>query len=88
MIINNTITSTLLSSQVKDLERALASDKEYLLFRIWVFNVGAIIKIICTDRFINVGGKNWNGYDFIVENDDTMKHYIKQTLKEKKDGEN
>jgi len=79
-----TLTSILSETPVKELKRALNSTKEYLYFDISVFNVGALIKIICTDRFKHINPNTWNGYNFIIENDDTTKYYIQQILNDRK----
>ena len=76
-----TFTSTLKKTPVKELLRALNSEKEYLFFDISVFNVGASINIKCTDTYKEINRNTWNGYDFLFENDSTTKFYIVQTLK-------
>jgi len=75
-----TLTSILSETNSKVLLRALNSEKEYLYFDISVFNVGANINIICTNRFKQDSAKTWNGYNFIIENDQTTKFYIIQEL--------
>jgi hypothetical protein len=54
------------------------SQKYYFFFDISVFNVGAVINPICTNRYKEINPKNWNGYDFCTENDDLI-HYIIQS---------
>ena len=76
-----TLTSTLQAASTKDLQRVSKSNKEYLYFDISVFNVGARVQIKCTDTFKEPSYRTWNGYDFIVENDDTTNFYIKEELK-------
>jgi len=51
-----------------------------LYFDVSVFNVGASINIKCTDTFKQPSERTWNGYDFIIENDDTTKYYIEKEL--------
>lgn len=82
-----TLTSILSETSYSDLRVALKSNKEYLLFKISVFNVGIYVNIKRTNNFTQFG-RNWNGYDFILENDDTMKFYIKQELQNRKENEN
>jgi len=77
-----TLTNVLQSAKISDLLRVFNSDKEYLFFDISVFNVGVSINIKCTDTFKNINPNFWNGYDFIIENDNTTKYYIQQTLKD------
>ena len=76
-----TLTSTLQGASTKDLQRASNSNKEYLYFDISVFNVGARVQIKCTDTFKQPSYRTWNGYDFLIENDDTTNYYIKEELK-------
>lgn len=79
-----TLTNVLHSTNINDLLRAFNSNKSYLFFDISVFNVGVSIFIKCTDTFKNINPNTWNGYDFIIENDDTTKYYIQQALKDLK----
>lgn len=74
--------NTLQSSPIKDLLRAFNSSKAYLFFDVSVFNVGVSINIKCTDSYKEINRNTWNGYDFIIENEDTTKYYILQVLKE------
>lgn len=73
--------NTLESSSISELLRAYNSDKNYLYFDVSVFNVGTSINIKCTDNFKEPNYRTWNGYDFIIENDNTTKFYIQSTLK-------
>lgn len=66
----------------KELRRCLKSGKSYLDIRISVFNAGTVVRVICTDRYRERNANTWNGYDFIIENDDVTKYYISQVLKE------
>lgn len=77
-----TFLAVLKETNIKDLFRALNSEKSYLSFKISVFNVGANIKVICTDTYKEINRNNWNGYDFRFENDKTTKYYIISTLEE------
>jgi hypothetical protein len=76
-----TLTSVLKGTPVNELLRAINSNKEYLLFTISVFNTGASIWVKCTNVYKEINRNNWNGYDFIIENDHTTKFYIASTLK-------
>lgn len=78
-----TLTSILSACNIKDLKRALNSDKEYLFFKVSVFNAGVSVQVKCTDIFKSINGNTWNGYDCIFENDKTTKFYIKQAIKDK-----
>ena len=82
-----TLTDVLSKISEKQLKRALKSYKEYLIFDISVFNVGMYVHIKCTNKFTQFG-RNWNGYDFILDNDKTMNFYIKQELKNRTENEN
>lgn len=75
-----TLTNTIANAPTFVLKRALNSDKEYLYFKISVFNVGAHIRVKCTNNFTPPSYRTWNGYDFIVENDNTTKYYITKEL--------
>lgn len=77
-----TFLGVLKGTNIKDLFRALNSEKCYLSFKISVFNVGANIKVICTDAYKEINRNTWNGYDFCFENDKTTKYYIISTLEE------
>lgn len=77
-----TLTATLQETPVNELLRALNSQKNYLFFDISVFNAGANISVKCTDTHKQINRNNWNGYDFLIENDSTTKFYIAKTLQE------
>jgi len=74
--------NTLQTSPIKELLRAFNSSKDYLFFDISVFNAGVAINIKCTDAYKEINRNYWNGYDFIIENDDTTKYYILNVLSE------
>lgn len=76
-----TLTHVLTETPTRELKRAYNSQKAYLYFNISVFNVGASIYIVCTDKFKIDNPKTWNGYNFTIENDYTTKFYIQQELK-------
>jgi hypothetical protein len=76
-----TLTCTLSETDTKELKRALKSQKCYLYFAISVFNSGAAIRVKCTNNYTPPAYNTWNGYDFILENDETTKYYINQELK-------
>jgi hypothetical protein len=69
-----TLTSVLQATPTTELRRALNSQKEYLYFDISVF-------IKCTNTYKEPSPTTWNGYDFIIENDDTTNFYINEELK-------
>ena len=75
-----TLTHALKETPVKELLRALNSQKNYLFFDISVFNVGASIFVKCTDTYKEINRNTWNGYNFLIENDSTTKFYISKTL--------
>jgi len=60
-----TLISTYGATPIKELLRAFNSNKEYLNFKVSIFNVGAAISINCTDNYCTPYD---NGYDFIIEN--------------------
>jgi hypothetical protein len=80
----NSLKSILAETPTKELKRAANSPKEYLYFDISVFNVGANINIICTNRFRTPSPRTWNGYDFIIENNFENNELIKQELQTRK----
>ena len=75
-----TITQSLSTLSIKDLNRLLNTDKCYLHFKISVSNSGMNTKVNCTDTFKQINRNTWNGYDFFIENDSTMKYYIEQAI--------
>jgi len=79
-----TLTSTLTEAPTRELLRAYNSEKAYLYFDISVFNVGASINIICTDQFKQPSARTCNGYNFLIENDDTTKFYILWALADRR----
>lgn len=80
-----TLTSTLKETPIKELLRAVNSQKEYLFFDISMFNVGASISIKCTDIYKDINPNTWNGYDFLIVNDFDTKYYIAESLKDRLD---
>jgi hypothetical protein len=75
--------NTLENTETAQLLRAYYSTKAYLIFDISVFNAGISIFIKCTDIFKFMNNNTWNGNDFIIENDNTIKYYIVMTLKQR-----
>jgi hypothetical protein len=73
-----TLTSIISEMSTKKLKRLYNSQKSYFHFKISVFNVGAVINAVCTDRYKEINRNTWNGYDFVCENDDLI-HYIIQS---------
>jgi len=79
-----TITKCLSETPLKELKRALNSEKEYLYFNISVFNVGAQISIKCSNIYKQINYKTWNGYDFLIINDNITKYYISEEINNRK----
>ena len=77
-----TLTTILSEAPIKDLLRALNSNKGYLFFDVSIFNVGAQIGITCTDNYKEINYNTWNGYDSIHENDYFISELIVESLKE------
>ncbi|AGO47658.1 hypothetical protein Phi4:1_gp121 [Cellulophaga phage phi4:1] len=75
-----TLIGYLAETPIKELLRAVNSDKEYLFFDISVFNVGTAITVKCTDTYKEINRNTWNGYDFIIENNETTKNFIANSL--------
>ena len=75
-----TLTSIISGTDTKQLKRAYSSNKSYLFFDISVFNTGANINIICTNKFKQINYKTWNGYNFISENDNLVHYLIESEL--------
>lgn len=76
MEINEKIKDYLKLVTIKDLKSAIKSDKEYIYFDVSVFNVGASVSIVCTNKTNHFNDNNWNGYDMIIENDQDLKDYM------------
>jgi len=71
-----TLSDVLVSAPFREIRRAMNTNKEYLHFKISVFNVGVAIEIVCTDNPTPISDRTWNGYDFKSEND----YYIHEAL--------
>lgn len=42
--------------------------KEYVIFRISVFNAGTAVRLVCTNTYRDIANsRTYNGYDFIAE---------------------
>lgn len=78
-----TLTNVLNELTVKELEKLLNSNKEYIFFNISVFNVGVVVTPKCTNVYKEINYNIWNGYDFLIENDSNTNYYIQQVLNEK-----
>ena len=70
--------------ETRQLLRLYNSKKYYFYFDISVFKVGTCINVICTNRYKEINRSTWNGYDFIVENDDSIHYLIESELLERK----
>jgi len=68
-------------AKVSDLIRAYFSDKNYIFVDASIFNVGAVVSLICTDKYKDINYGSWNGYDSINENDEGLKTLIAEALK-------
>lgn len=77
------LTNIISNLETKQLLKLYNSQKYYFYFDISVFNTGAVINPICTNIFKEVSYKNWNGYDFISENDDLIHYIIESELLER-----
>ena len=79
-----TLTNIISNLETKQLLRLYNSQKYYFYFDISVFNTGAVINPICTNKYKEINYKNWNGYNFISENDDLIHYLIESELLERK----
>ena len=78
-----TLTNIISNLETKQLLRLYNSQKYYFYFDISVFNTGAVINPICTNRYKEINYKTWNGYNFISENDDLIHYLIESELLER-----
>lgn len=78
-----TLRTIMYVAPIKELLRSLFSTKEYLFFDVCVFNAGVAVSIICTKNYRQVNYGNWNGYDQLHENDELIKHMLKELLKQR-----
>jgi len=78
-----TLIGTINQTPIKELLRAIKSDKGYLYFDISVFSRSTNILIRSIDSPEPISPHTWNGYDFIIENDNTSKGYIIESLKKR-----
>ena len=67
-----------------ELLRAYKSNKDYFYFDISVFNVGVSIWIKCTNKYKEPNPNNWNGYDFIIENDYFINELIENEINKRR----
>ena len=75
-----TLTNIISNLETKQLLRLYKSQKYYFYFDISVFNTGANINVICTNRYKEINYRTWNGYNFISENDDLIHYLIESEL--------
>lgn len=59
------IEATISEMNDKQRNRIVNTTKEYVIVRCSIFNVGAIVRVKCTDTFVNV--RNSSGYDYIID---------------------
>jgi len=76
-----TLTSVLQQTSTKDLLRAVNSNKQFIYFDVSVFNVGACVRVRCSNTYKQTNMNTWNGYDTMVENDYATEFYIMEELK-------
>jgi hypothetical protein len=79
-----TVEDRLKDLKIDELLKIYNSNKEYIYFDISVFNAGARIKIILTNDYIKYSkyleGYNWNGYDYILENNSDLFYTVEELL--------
>ena len=75
-----TLTNIISNLETRQLKRLYNSQKYYFYFDISVFNTGAVINPICTNKYKEISYRNWNGYDFICENDNLIHYLIESEL--------
>ena len=52
----------------KQIRRIKNTGKEYVIFRISVFNAGVTVRLICTNTYKDIcNSRTYNGYDFIAD---------------------
>lgn len=78
-----TLTNIISSLETKQLLKLYNSQKYYFYFDISVFNTGANINVICTNRYKEINYRTWNGYNFISENDYLIHYIIESELLER-----
>ena len=69
--------------QISDLLRIYNSNKNYIFLDVSVCNAGAVIKVILTnnyEKYSNYIVNNWNGYDYILENESELFYTIEHIL--------
>lgn len=59
------IEATISEMDDKQRSRIVNTTKEYVTVRCSIFNAGAIIRVKCTNTFVNV--RNKSGYDYIID---------------------
>lgn len=59
------IEATISEMDDKQRNRIVNTTKEYVIVRCSIFNAGAIIRVKCTNTFVNV--RNKSGYDYIID---------------------
>lgn len=78
-----TVEDRLKDLTISELLKIYNSNKEYIYFNINVFNVGAVTKIILTnnyEKYSNYIERNFNGYDFILENDSDLFYTVEELI--------
>lgn len=72
------IEATIEAMDDKQRNRILNTTKEYVIVRCSIFNAGAIIRVKCTNTYVNV--RNNNGYDYIIESANMIR-YVRSYIK-------
>ena len=67
---NNLAIAVLCELSEKQIKRIKNTSKEFIFFSVSVFNVGAVVRIRCTNNYKPINKNTWNGYDFWLESKD------------------
>lgn len=59
------IEATISDMDDKQRNRIVNTTKEYVIVRCSIFNTGAIVRVKCTNTYVNV--RNSSGYDYIID---------------------
>lgn len=72
------IEATISEMDDKQRSRIVNTTKEYVIVRCSIFNAGAIIRVKCTNTFVNV--RNNNGYNYIIDSANMIR-YVRSYIK-------
>ena len=67
---NENVKAVLNELSEKQIKRIKNTSKEFIFFDVSVFNVGAVVRIKCTNNYKPINKNTWNGYDFWLESKD------------------